>query len=160
MSLLIFFSVFFSKTMKIFSAWFQIAPAWRNVSVGNCSWHDWVWSPSLTRYLQLRLPKPRWEATALAQPPACSQSPSAAWPPQLSVNPNWNPERNAIRSAWSDTEEGWLHVLCICSSLQKPVASNLIHTAAGSSGDIQINSSRYCHRFISCVNLSNLEFLK
>lgn len=52
------------------------------------------------------------EATSLA----LSQRPNAAWPPLLSLSPNWNLERNAIRSAWSDTEMGWLQFLHVCSS--------------------------------------------
>lgn len=31
-------------------------------------------------------------------------------PEHLSLRPNWNPKRNAIRSAWPDAEEGWLRV--------------------------------------------------
>lgn len=52
-------------------------------------------------------------------PAACSQSPSAAWPQQLSPNPNWNPETKADWAGWPDTEELWLQVPSVCSSLQK-----------------------------------------
>lgn len=40
----------------------------------------------------------------------------------------------------------------------RAVDSNLIYTAARSSGDVQMNSLRCCRRFISCARLSRLEF--
>ncbi|KAK5864436.1 hypothetical protein PBY51_015678 [Eleginops maclovinus] len=47
------------------------------------------------------------------------KSPSAAWPRDLSPNPNWNPERNAIHAGWPDSEEGWLQIQGRCFSSQK-----------------------------------------
>lgn len=81
------------------------------------------------------------------------------WPRKhLSLHPNWNQERNAIRSAWPDAEE----VLAASPSVQKerkkeaeqPTRTSFM-LPWGSSGGIQINSLWYCHRFISCVNLSS-----
>lgn len=47
---------------------------------------------------------------------------------------------------------------CLFVSPLEPVDSNLIYTAARSSGDVQMNFLRYCRRFISCARLSRLEF--
>lgn len=77
-------------------------------------------------------------------------------PEHLSLHPNWNQKRNAIRSAWPDAEEGWLRVRPSKKKKEKGQSTQASFMLPwGSSGGIQINSLWYCHRFISCVNLSS-----
>lgn len=77
-------------------------------------------------------------------------------PEHLSLHPNWNQKRNAIRSAWPDAEEGWLRVRPSKEKKEKGQSTQTSFMLPwGSSGGIQINSLWYCHRFISCVNLSS-----